>query len=101
MSEAIQRGYYDTPRECSLTDLAAALEISKSTASVVLHNAEETIIKEFFANQSNRLRSSFTSYLFSRHRTCFAHFRHSAASLSNSRSVMSCAQSSFRLVSSG
>lgn len=49
MTKAIQRGYYDTPRECSLTDLADALEVSKSTASVVLHNAEETVIKEFFA----------------------------------------------------
>lgn len=48
-TEAIERGYYDTPRRCSLTDLAAALDVSKSTASVVLHRAEETIIKEFFA----------------------------------------------------
>lgn len=49
MTEAIERGYYDSPRECSLTDLAAALDVSKSTASVVVHGAEETIIKEFFA----------------------------------------------------
>lgn len=49
MTEAIQRGYYDSPRRCSLTDLAAALDVGKSTASRVLHNAEETVIKEFFA----------------------------------------------------
>jgi predicted DNA binding protein len=49
MTEAIEDGYYDTPRECSLTDLADELGVSKSTASVVLHRAEETIIKEFFA----------------------------------------------------
>ncbi|WP_306061796.1 helix-turn-helix domain-containing protein [Natronococcus wangiae] len=49
MTEAAERGYYDTPRECSLTDLAAALNVSKSTASVVLHRAEETIVKEFFS----------------------------------------------------
>lgn len=49
VAEAIERGYYDTPRQCSLTDLAAALDVSKSTASVVLHRAEETIVKEFFA----------------------------------------------------
>lgn len=49
VTEAIDRGYYDTPRRCSLTDLAAALKVSKSTASVVLHRAEETIVKEFFA----------------------------------------------------
>ncbi|MFC7009648.1 helix-turn-helix domain-containing protein [Halalkalicoccus salilacus] len=49
MIEALQRGYYDSPRECSLTDLAAALDVGKSTASRVLHNAEETVVKEFFA----------------------------------------------------
>lgn len=49
MSEAIECGYYDSPRECSLTGLADDLGISKSTVSVVLHRAEETIVKEFFA----------------------------------------------------
>lgn len=48
-SEPLDKGYYDTPRQCSLTDLADTLDVSKSTASIVLHNAEETIIKEFFA----------------------------------------------------
>jgi predicted DNA binding protein len=48
-AEAIERGYYDTPRRCSLTDLADALDISKSTASIVLHHAEEVMVKEFFA----------------------------------------------------
>jgi predicted DNA binding protein len=45
--EARKRGYYDTPRRCSLTDLAAVLEVSKPTASGILHRAEERIIKEF------------------------------------------------------
>lgn len=49
VTTAIERGYYDTPRGCTLTVLAAALEVSKSTMSVVLHRAEETIVKEFFA----------------------------------------------------
>ncbi|QLG60248.1 helix-turn-helix domain-containing protein [Halorarum salinum] len=49
VTAAIERGYYDTPRQCSLTDLADDLGVSKSTASVVLHRAEETIVKEFFA----------------------------------------------------
>lgn len=52
MTEALEQGYYDTPRTCSLTNLADVLAVSKSTASVVLHNAEETIIKEFFAESS-------------------------------------------------
>lgn len=52
MTEAIEYGYYDTPRKCSLTNLADELDVSKSTASVVLHNAEETIVKEFFAESA-------------------------------------------------
>lgn len=49
MVEALEHGYYDSPRECSLTNLAATLDVGKSTASRVIHNAEETVIKEFFA----------------------------------------------------
>lgn len=45
--EATQRGYYDSPRDCTLTELAAELDISKSVASVVLHRAEGRIIKQF------------------------------------------------------
>lgn len=44
---AVERGYYDTPRECSLTGLADHLGIAKSTCSEILHRAEETIIKRF------------------------------------------------------
>lgn len=47
INEAVKRGYYDSPRRCSLTDLAATLEVSKPTASGILHRGEERIIKEF------------------------------------------------------
>ena len=47
--EAVERGYYDTPRECTLTDLAQALEMSKSTVSERLHRIEGSIIKQFVA----------------------------------------------------
>jgi hypothetical protein len=46
---AVQKGYYDTPRECSLTELAADLDMAKSTLSETLHRAEGTIISEFVA----------------------------------------------------
>ncbi|MFH5798693.1 helix-turn-helix domain-containing protein [Haladaptatus sp. CMAA 1911] len=49
ITRAIEKGYYDTPRRCSLTELAGELDVSKSTLSVVLHRAEETVITEFFA----------------------------------------------------
>lgn len=44
---AVEDGYYDTPRDCSLTELADTVGIAKSTASETLHRAEEKIIKEF------------------------------------------------------
>lgn len=44
---ALEQGYYDTPRDCSLTELAAELDIAKSTCSEILHRAEGKIIKEF------------------------------------------------------
>lgn len=47
---AIDRGYYDTPRECSLTELADAVGLAKSTASETLHRAEERVMKEFAAS---------------------------------------------------
>ncbi|MEF8881205.1 MAG: helix-turn-helix domain-containing protein [Halapricum sp.] len=45
--EAVEAGYYDTPRESSLTDVADRVEIAKSTASETLHRAEEQIVKEY------------------------------------------------------
>lgn len=53
VAEALERGYYDSPRRCSLTDLAAALGVNKATASGILHRAEGAIIKEFMGGQVN------------------------------------------------
>ncbi|SDR42416.1 helix-turn-helix domain-containing protein [Natronobacterium texcoconense] len=47
LTAAVEEGYYDTPRRCSLTDLAGHLDIAKSTCSETLHRAEEAIIKRF------------------------------------------------------
>jgi predicted DNA binding protein len=44
---AVEAGYYDTPRRCSLTELAGRLGIAKSTCSETLHRGEEAIIKRF------------------------------------------------------
>lgn len=48
--EAIERGYYDTPRGCSLTDLATELDVNPSAVSGVLHRAEERMVKAFVAD---------------------------------------------------
>lgn len=47
--EAVERGYYDSPRGCTLTELAEAFDVNKSVASGVLHRAESRIIEEFVA----------------------------------------------------
>lgn len=44
---AADRGYYDTPRGCTLTELAAELGIGKGTASRILHRAEGRIVSRF------------------------------------------------------
>lgn len=42
---ALERGYYESPRECTLTELADALDIAKSTCSERLHLAQATVVK--------------------------------------------------------
>lgn len=47
ITEAVARGYYDSPRGCSLTELAETFDVNKSAASGVLHRAEGQIVKQF------------------------------------------------------
>ncbi len=47
VAAAVESGYYDTPRRCSLTELASEVGLAKSTVSETLHRAEETIVKSF------------------------------------------------------
>ncbi|WP_423743161.1 helix-turn-helix domain-containing protein (plasmid) [Haladaptatus sp. SPP-AMP-3] len=47
VTEAVGRGYYDSPRSCSLTELAEILGIHKSAASRLLHRAEGRVMKQF------------------------------------------------------
>ncbi|MDL5362150.1 helix-turn-helix domain-containing protein [Halalkalicoccus sp. NIPERK01] len=48
---AVENGYYETPRRCSLTDLAEDLGVAKSTASETLHRAEGAVIERFVADR--------------------------------------------------
>lgn len=50
--DAVRRGYYDTPRECTLTELAEANGIAKSTCSETLHRAEGRVMNRFAARLS-------------------------------------------------
>ncbi|ELZ52680.1 MULTISPECIES: helix-turn-helix domain-containing protein [Halorubrum] len=45
--EAVDRGYYDVPRETTLTEVADHVGIAKSTCSEVLQRVERTIVREF------------------------------------------------------
>lgn len=46
---AVEHGYYDTPRDCSLTELAEFRDVAKSKVSETLHRAEGTVIKHYVA----------------------------------------------------
>jgi predicted DNA binding protein len=50
ITEAVERGYYENPRDCTLTELAASFEINKSAASGILRRAEGQIITGFVAD---------------------------------------------------
>lgn len=48
---AIERGYYESPRESTLTEVAEELGIAKSTCSATLQRAEGAIIEAFCSRQ--------------------------------------------------
>lgn len=49
---AAEEGYYDTPRETSITEMAENHDVAKSTLSETLHRAEERLVKQFFDDAS-------------------------------------------------
>ena len=51
VDRALELGYYDTPRTCTLTELADDVDLAKSTCSETLHRAEGKIIREFRSNE--------------------------------------------------
>lgn len=44
---AVERGYYDSPRGCTLRDIATDLDVDKSVVSRILQRAEGRIIKSY------------------------------------------------------
>lgn len=53
LEAALAAGYYDTPRACTLTELAEEVGMAKSTVSEALHRAEEKIVKSFAAEETD------------------------------------------------
>ncbi|GAB3695041.1 hypothetical protein GCM10028858_05390 [Halorubrum pallidum] len=42
---AVERGYYDSPRDCTVADVAAGFDISPGTAAEHLRKAEATVVR--------------------------------------------------------
>lgn len=55
---AIEEGYYQSPRDCTLTEVAETLDIAKSTCSGTLQRAEEAIIEYYCLRQQLSKRRS-------------------------------------------
>ncbi|WP_058828751.1 helix-turn-helix domain-containing protein [Haloferax sp. Q22] len=51
---AVRIGYYDVPRQGSLSDVASALNCTESTASTLLRNAESSIMKRIVTRYRDR-----------------------------------------------
>lgn len=54
LQTAVEMGYYKTPRECSLTDIAEEVGRAKSTVSEILHRAEGTIITQYVEREQSQ-----------------------------------------------
>jgi hypothetical protein len=47
LEAAASAGYYETPRECTLTELADRLGVAKSSLSETLHRAEGRVVRDY------------------------------------------------------
>lgn len=52
VTEAVERGYYEATRRCTLTELAERFDINKSSMSKLLQRAEKRIVTEFVTRAS-------------------------------------------------
>lgn len=58
LDAALELGYFEVPRECTLAELADAVGVDKSTASTVLRRGEATLVRWFLTGtQSLELRT--------------------------------------------
>lgn len=51
---AFEAGYYAVPRESTLTEVAEELDVSKATASDVVHRAESALVSWFLREHASR-----------------------------------------------
>lgn len=50
VSTGISLGYYDTPRRCTLSEIAEELDVTKSAVGRLLHRAETRMVKSVFGH---------------------------------------------------
>ena len=50
LEAAVEAGYYATPREVTLTELADRLDVAQSTLSETLHRAESAVVRRYVAD---------------------------------------------------
>lgn len=48
MTVALRRGYFEVPRDCTLAEVAAGLDIDKSTASETIRRGTARVLRQFF-----------------------------------------------------
>jgi len=52
LAEAHRRGYFDVPRECTLAELAEALGVDKSAASVTIRRGTARVVGQFLIDRN-------------------------------------------------
>lgn len=52
VTEAVERGYYEATRRCTLAELAEVFDINKSSMSKLLQRSENRIVSEFVSRAS-------------------------------------------------
>lgn len=51
VAEALRRGYFEVPRECTLAELADALDVDKSTTSETVRRGTARVVEQFLTSQ--------------------------------------------------
>jgi predicted DNA binding protein len=55
---AVEHGYYETPRDVDVSELATHLDVPRSTLTYRLRRAEEHLAKQYVSHERSAERSS-------------------------------------------
>jgi predicted DNA binding protein len=54
LAAAVQQGYFEVPRSCTLAEVADGLGIDKSTASTVLRRGQGRLVRQYLTGPEER-----------------------------------------------